>query len=158
MFSCIIASIIRLYYAVKFTKIIPTPDALFQGPFIYNILWALIEPPVFLLAGCLLTLAPLFRAKIKYGPVSWFRSLRSVLLSMRKTARDKSGSSTTGKGDKAPYGVLDGNSERISEHQLWNPVAADASIQAFRVSGGGLEAWEMRGLHGPPKLGEHEQV
>lgn len=49
------------------------------APFIYNILWAIIEPPVFIIGGCLLTLGPLYRAK--YGPRTLFQRFSSKILS-----------------------------------------------------------------------------
>ncbi|KAF1950532.1 hypothetical protein CC80DRAFT_496779 [Byssothecium circinans] len=121
---CIVASIVRHYYAIEFTKVPATGGSFFQAPFIYNILLALIEPPVFILAGSLLTLGPLFRSQ--YGPASLFRSLRSRLGSF--TGRGTSKGSEAPRSDKtvrsAPYGKLAAGSER----NLWQSSAANSTV------------------------------
>ncbi|KAH7394353.1 hypothetical protein BKA66DRAFT_606553 [Pyrenochaeta sp. MPI-SDFR-AT-0127] len=113
---CIVASIVRLYYAVEFTKVPATGGSFFQAPFIYNILWALIEPPVFIVAGSLLTLGPIFRGK--YGPASLYRSLRSRLLSFsaRSTSKSSGVSQTKDSQESASYGKLSAD----SNHKLWH--------------------------------------
>ncbi|KAL9108365.1 MAG: hypothetical protein Q9227_006825 [Pyrenula ochraceoflavens] len=86
---CVIASFLRLHYAVEYAKVKPTPSSFFEAPFIYNGLWAIIEQPVFILANCLLTLGPLYHAK--YGPANWLSPLQSLLLpssSKRSSAKN----------------------------------------------------------------------
>ena len=46
-------------------------------PFIFNVLWASVEPPVFIMTGCFLSFGPLYRTNS--GPRSLLRSLRSRL-------------------------------------------------------------------------------
>ena len=139
--SCIIASIVRLYYAVQFTKVTATANSFFQAPFIYNILWALIEPPVFILAGCLLTLAPLFRAKFNLGPVSLLRSLRSAILSRRKPSTAATSSDVQKDGTASLYAKLDGNSER----KLCLSPIQDAFGERLRAE----DDWELTDINGP---------
>lgn len=95
------ASLVRLYYAVQWTKEPATISSMFEGrfsgvsshsqfleyafanvmcgisvvPFIYNILWALLEPPIFIVVGSMLTLGPLLRNW--RGPKQWIRLLSS---------------------------------------------------------------------------------
>lgn len=65
---------------LKVCSIISIDEILiFVVPFIYNSLWACIEPPVFIMAGCLLTFGPLYQAH-KSGARSLLRSLQSRLL------------------------------------------------------------------------------
>ena len=93
------------------TPIAATPGSFFQAPFIYNILWAIIEPPVFILAGSLLTLGPYFRGK--YGPVSVFRSLRSTLFSYTGRSTTSTSVSKSGNLDQPrSYGELSSGSDR----------------------------------------------
>ncbi|KAI1383945.1 uncharacterized protein F4822DRAFT_418099 [Hypoxylon trugodes] len=77
----VVVTFLRLYYAVEYTKKPETGNSFFEVPFIYNILMALIELPVFIIANSMLTFGPLLRSK--YGPGSLFRSLRSRLLQNR---------------------------------------------------------------------------
>jgi hypothetical protein len=142
-YSCIVASIVRLYYAVSYTKVPATGDSFFQAPFIYNILWALIEPPVFIIAGSLLTLGPYFRGK--YGPANLFRSLRSRLLSMssRDTSKPTETSGANHADHPAPYENLSNGSER----KLWlssvSKSSADGTVE--------IPPWELVELR---ELGE----
>lgn len=135
MCSCIVASIVRLYYAVEYTKVPATGDSFFQAPFIYNILWALIEPPVFIVAGSLLTLGPFFRGK--YGPASVFRSLRSRLLSSfpRGSSKGSSAEST---------GSLPSFVKRSSDsgNKAWASTAANSTSDET----GEIPSWELRAL------------
>ena len=100
--SCVTSSLVRLAYAIEYTKVPPAATSLFRGmaksisirnvlivaaPFIYNSLWACIEPPFFIMTGCLICFGPLFRSG--KGPRSLFRSLRSRL--MRLSAKSSSG-------------------------------------------------------------------
>ena len=100
--SCIISSLVRLAYAIEYTKMPPTTTSLFRGmaksisigdvllvaaPFMYNVLWACIEPHFSIMTGCLVCFGPLFRSS--KGPRSLFRSLRSRL--MRLSAKSSSG-------------------------------------------------------------------
>lgn len=63
-----------------------------SAPFIYNILWAIIEPPVFIVTGCLITLGPLYRAK--YGPKNLLGLLRRKLSEEKKETPDTSRTSS----------------------------------------------------------------
>ncbi|OJJ78031.1 hypothetical protein ASPBRDRAFT_191292 [Aspergillus brasiliensis CBS 101740] len=81
--TCIAASFVRLYYAVQWTRDTTTfssmSDAVLSSmspdsPFVYNILWAIIEPPIFIAVGSMLTLGPLIRDR--RGPRQWIRILR----------------------------------------------------------------------------------
>ncbi|KAJ5933962.1 hypothetical protein N7454_006291 [Penicillium verhagenii] len=69
--TCMVASLVRLYYAVAWSRVTPTANSLFESPFIYNILWALIEPPIFIIVGSMLTIGPLVRNM--RGPKEWLR-------------------------------------------------------------------------------------
>ncbi|KAF4612595.1 hypothetical protein G7Y89_g15584 [Cudoniella acicularis] len=93
----IIVTILRLSFSVEYSKKPETGNSFFEVPFIYNILMALIELPVFIIVTCLLTLGPLLRSK--YGPGSVFRSLRSRLLSNRSRSRKETGKSSTASTD-----------------------------------------------------------
>ncbi|EHA19806.1 hypothetical protein ASPNIDRAFT_39233 [Aspergillus niger ATCC 1015] len=73
--TCMAASLVRLYYAVQWTKEPATITSMFEVPFIYNILWALLEPPIFIVVGSMLTLGPLLRNW--RGPKQWIRLLSS---------------------------------------------------------------------------------
>ncbi|GKZ63374.1 hypothetical protein AnigIFM63309_001570 [Aspergillus niger] len=73
--TCMAASLVRLYYAVQWTKEPATISSMFEVPFIYNILWALLEPPIFIVVGSMLTLGPLLRNW--RGPKQWIRLLSS---------------------------------------------------------------------------------
>ncbi|KAL8793249.1 MAG: hypothetical protein Q9195_004185 [Heterodermia aff. obscurata] len=120
-FSCVITSLFRLYYAVQFTKTPQTPRSLFEAPFIYNSLWANIEPPVFIITGCFLTFGPLYRAN--GGPRGLFRSLRSRLLKLSAEASSS--------GSPAPRGV----SARGNMKQGWEalhevPKEGGATVRA----------------------------
>lgn len=128
----------RLYYAVEYTKVPATGDSFFQAPFIYNILWALIEPPVFILAGSLLTLGPFFRGK--YGPASVFRSLRSRLLSSFSRTSSK-GTNPGSTGSFPSYGKRSAD----SEHKIWDSTAADSTLD----ESGEIPTWELRALDEP---------
>ncbi|GLA55396.1 hypothetical protein AnigIFM63604_002044 [Aspergillus niger] len=81
--TCMVASLIRLYYAVQWTKETATISSMFEAPFIYNILWALLEPPIFIVVGSMLTFGPLLRNW--RGPKQWIR-----LISSKKEGSTKS--------------------------------------------------------------------
>jgi len=87
----IIVTILRMVFSIQYSKKPETGNSFFEVPFIYNILMALIELPVFIIVTCLLTLGPLLRAK--YGPASLFRSLQSRLLSNSRNKK-KTGDSS----------------------------------------------------------------
>ncbi|KAL2047496.1 hypothetical protein ABVK25_011480 [Lepraria finkii] len=74
---CMIASLFRLYWSIEYTKAPNTGKGYFSEPFIYNSLWAIIEPPLFIIMGSFITLGPLLRSK--YGPGNLFRSLRTYI-------------------------------------------------------------------------------
>ncbi|KAJ5777170.1 lactate/malate dehydrogenase alpha/beta C-terminal domain family protein [Penicillium odoratum] len=71
--TCMAASLVRLYYAVKWVGTTATANSLFEAPFIDNILWAMIEPPVFIVVVSMLTMGPLLR-NIEL-PRQWLRLL-----------------------------------------------------------------------------------
>jgi len=90
----IVVTILRMVFSIQYSKKPETGNSFFEVPFIYQILMALIELPVFIIVTCLLTLGPLFRAK--YGPARLFRSLQSRLLSRNKKKTGESASHSMG--------------------------------------------------------------
>ena len=69
-------------------------------------LWAIIEPPIFILTGCLLTLGPLIRNKMNLR--NPFKSLRTYLLkrSTRKSTQTSNQPESAGTNSPHPWRVL----------------------------------------------------
>lgn len=96
-------------------------------PFIFNSLWACIEPPVFIITTCFLNFGPLFRAE--NGPKVLWRSLRSHLLKVSK----KLPSGTPAQEDHA-MGLRKHEFEMIQEPKHDNNATARAQWELTDVS------------------------
>ncbi|KAJ3557861.1 hypothetical protein NPX13_g9841 [Xylaria arbuscula] len=94
----VVVTFLRLHFAVEYSKKPETGNSFFEVPFIYNILTALIELPVFIIANSLLTFGPLLRSK--YGPGNLFRSL--FLSSRSKSTGTGEGNTKVPKGSSVP--------------------------------------------------------
>ncbi|KAJ5898436.1 hypothetical protein N7504_008724 [Penicillium tannophilum] len=119
--TCMAASLVRLYYAVAWSRVTPTANSLFESPFIYNILWALIEPPVFILVGSMLTIGPLLRNM--RGPKEWIRLISTKYGRSSKSYDTYNGSQTHGSSEVPKYNNFKNNNpenhvSRVSSSEM----------------------------------------
>ncbi|TAQ83786.1 hypothetical protein B7494_g7887 [Chlorociboria aeruginascens] len=122
----IVVTILRMVFSIQYI------------PFIYNILMAIIELPVFIIVTCLLTLGPLLRAK--YGPVNLFRSLQSRLLSNLSRNKKKTGNSSA-YSIGTPAAVRDGKWHPWRPLKETTPVPSNESLE--------YADWELRSRIAP---------
>ncbi|PYH37564.1 uncharacterized protein BO87DRAFT_328633 [Aspergillus neoniger CBS 115656] len=111
--TCMVASLVRLYYAVQWTKETATISSMFEAPFIYNILWALLEPPIFIVVGSMLTFGPLLRNW--RGPKQWIR-----LISSKKEGSTK----IQGARNRPQSHFQSGNSHRSGAEKTLPPISS----------------------------------
>ncbi|RAL09572.1 uncharacterized protein BO97DRAFT_436679 [Aspergillus homomorphus CBS 101889] len=79
--TCMAVSLVRLYYAVQWTKETATISSIFEAPFIYNILWVLLEPLIFIVVGSILIYGPLLHNCSKKEGSTKFHEARNCPLS-----------------------------------------------------------------------------
>ncbi|KAI0872490.1 hypothetical protein GGS24DRAFT_518487 [Hypoxylon argillaceum] len=144
----VVVTFLRLHFAVEYSKQPETGNSFFEVPFIYNILTALIELPVFIIANSLLTFGPLLRSK--YGPGNLFRSLRSRFLSSRsKSTATGEDNGKVSKGSSVPSRTSQGGDgtwhpwSRISE-----PAPTSSQVNLHESE------WEMSNMN---RRGDHER-
>ncbi|KAF2118800.1 hypothetical protein BDV96DRAFT_642973 [Lophiotrema nucula] len=130
---CIVASIMRLYYAVEYVREKSISHSYFEKQFSHDMIWALVESPAFIIAGCLITLGPLFRSK--YGPANLLRSLRSVIFPNTglNTSSKGRGSSRTNESDETAT---------ISKLRNERPSSTDTIVDKIEDR----LTWELREL------------
>jgi len=138
-YSCIVTSLIRLGYAVDY-RVSPSQGAPFYSrSFANNILWALIETPVYILAGCMLCMGPLIRK----APTA---------IASRLASGGKSGGSSGAKGSKSS-GPDSEQSKGSAQHKFWKLKGEPHSTTDEVVSE--QDSWEMGDLNGQRRYAAH---